>query len=81
MDMGPGMITYYWFTPIKTGTYEVLCAEYCGTGHYAMLGYVVVDEEGDYNDWLSEQMTFAETMASNGKIDLIQLALNKKNDN
>ena len=80
MDMVPGMITYYWFTPIKTGTYEILCAEYCGTGHYAMLGYVMVDEVNDYNDWLSEQMTFEEILASNGKSDLIKLALNKKND-
>jgi len=80
MDMVPGMITYYWFTPIKTGEYEILCAEYCGTGHYAMLGNVIVDEEADYKEWLSEQMTFEEIMASNGKSDLIKLALNKKND-
>ena len=80
MDMVPGMITYYWFTPIKTGTFEILCAEYCGTGHYSMLGYVIVDEEEDYNEWLSEQMTFEEVLASNGKSDLIKLALNKKND-
>ena len=80
MDMVPGMITYYWFTPIKTGTFEILCAEYCGTGHYSMLGYVIVDEEEDYNEWLSEQMTFEETLASNGKSDLIKIALNKKND-
>jgi len=80
MDMVPGMITYYWFTPIRTGEFEILCAEYCGTGHYAMLGYVIVDEQEDYDEWLSEQMTFEEIMASNGKSDLIKLALNKKND-
>ena len=49
-------------------------------GHYAMLGYVYVDEENEYNEWLSEQMTFEEILASNGKSDLIKLALNKKND-
>ena len=36
MDMLPGIITYYWFIPEKKGDYEILCAEYCGTGHYAM---------------------------------------------
>ena len=41
---------------------------------------VIVDEEEDYNEWLSEQMTFEETLASNGKSDLIKIALNKKND-
>ena len=45
-----------------------------------MLGYVIVDEENDYNEWLSEQMTFEEIMASNGKSDLIKLALNRKNN-
>ena len=45
-----------------------------------MLGYVVVDEVDDYNEWLNEQMTFEEVLASNGKSDLIKLALNKKND-
>ena len=33
MDMIPGMVTYFWFTPTRTGTFEVLCAELCGTGH------------------------------------------------
>src|SRR5690606_3558665 len=27
MDMVPGSVTYFWFTPIRTGTFEVLCAE------------------------------------------------------
>ena len=77
MDMVPGVVTYYWFTPIKTGNFEILCAEYCGTGHYAMRGRVLVDEETDYQQWLNEQMTFKEMLASIGKSDLIKLALNK----
>ena len=32
MDMVPGMVTYFWFTPTRTGTFEVLCAELCGAG-------------------------------------------------
>ena len=77
MDMVPGVVTYYWFTPIKTGNFEILCAEYCGTGHYAMRGRVLVDEEADYQQWLNEQMTFKEMLASIGKSDLIKLASNK----
>ena len=42
MDAIPGIITYYWFEPNKVGEYEVLCAEYCGVGHYAMRAKVVV---------------------------------------
>jgi len=81
MDMVPGMITYYWFEPIRTGNFEILCMEYCGTGHYAMKGRVLVDEKDDYEEWLSEQMTFEEMMASLDKTDLIQLALNNKGEN
>ena len=81
MDMVPGVVTYYWFTPIRTGNFEILCMEYCGTGHYAMRGRVLVDEQKDYEEWLSEQITFEEMMASINKTDLIQLALNKKGDN
>ena len=80
MDMVPGVVTYYWFTPIRTGNFEILCMEYCGTGHYAMRGRVLVDEKEDYEEWLSEQMTFEEMMASIDKTDLIQIALNKKGD-
>ena len=81
MDMVPGVVTYYWFTPIRTGDFEILCMEYCGTGHYSMRGRVLVDEQEDYKEWLSEQMTFEEMMASIDKTDLIQIALNKKGDN
>jgi len=81
MDMVPGVVTYYWFTPIRTGDFEILCMEYCGTGHYSMRGRVLVDEQKDYDEWLSEQMTFEEMLASIDKTDLIQLALNKKGDN
>ena len=80
MDMVPGVVTYYWFTPIRTGNFEILCMEYCGTGHYAMRGRVLVDEQKDYAEWLSEQMTFEEMMASIDKTDLIQIALNNKGD-
>ena len=57
MDMVPGMITYFWFTPTRTGDFEVLCAELCGVGHAFMRGNVQIDSEGDYQAWLSEQST------------------------
>jgi cytochrome c oxidase subunit 2 len=60
MDMVPGMVTYFWFTPTRTGEFEVLCAELCGVGHAFMRGYVQVVEEKDYQVWLQEQQTFAE---------------------
>jgi cytochrome c oxidase subunit II len=60
MDMVPGMITYFWFTPVEIGEFEVLCAELCGVGHAFMRGIVRVQSEADYQAWLGEQTTFAE---------------------
>jgi len=60
MDMIPGSVTYFWLTPTRTGTFEVLCAELCGTGHNFMRGFVMVDSEEDYAVWLGEQQTFAQ---------------------
>lgn len=60
MDMIPGSVTYFWATPTKTGTYEILCAELCGVGHSYMRGVVTVVTGEEYDDWLASQMTFAE---------------------
>ena len=66
MHMVPGMVTYLWFTPTRTGTYEILCFELCGLGHPEMRGIVVVDEQSDYQAWLDSQATFAQ-LASTGR--------------
>ena len=63
MDTLPGIISYYWFTPEKIGDFEVLCAEYCGTGHYGMRGRVFVNEEKDYLNWLAQQITYEQMLA------------------
>jgi cytochrome c oxidase subunit 2 len=60
MDMIPGSVTYYWFKPIRPGTFQVLCAELCGQGHPFMQANVLVDNEQDYSTWLGEQQTFAQ---------------------
>ena len=65
MDTLPGIISFYWFTPEKTGEFEILCAEYCGTGHYAMRGMVKVDEEQEYSIWLAKQISFEKMLAKN----------------
>jgi len=60
MDIIPGMVTYFWFTPTRTGTFDILCAELCGVGHALMRGKVMVDTETDYRAWLDQQKTFAQ---------------------
>jgi cytochrome c oxidase subunit 2 len=66
MDLVPGMVTYLWLTPTRTGAFDVLCEELCGVAHFAMRGRVIVQEEADFQSWLASQPTFAQTMAQTG---------------
>ena len=61
MDLVPGQITNMWIEPNRTGEFEVVCLQLCGMAHHAMRGRVVVEEEADFEAWLDEQPTFAET--------------------
>ncbi len=54
-DAIPGQIIPMWFKPIKTGSYEVVCGQLCGLGHYSMKGTLVVDTPADYQAWLKER--------------------------
>ncbi|VVN88006.1 cytochrome c oxidase subunit II [Pseudomonas fluorescens] len=67
MDMVPGMVSHFWFTPTKTGKYEVLCAEYCGVGHFNMRGHMIVEEQNVFDQWLNSQPTFAQTLTTAAK--------------
>ena len=52
-DVIPGRFVQIWFEPTRPGTYQVFCAEYCGTQHSGMTGQVVVMEQMAYQTWLS----------------------------
>jgi len=63
MNMVPGMVTSFWFTPTKAGRFDILCAQLCGVGHYNMRGHVVVEDQAAFDAWLGQQQTFAMTLA------------------
>jgi cytochrome c oxidase subunit 2 len=54
-DVLPGRFTYLWFQPTKPGDYHLFCAQYCGTQHSRMGGWIHVMEEGEYRKWLDGQ--------------------------
>ncbi|MEX6502661.1 c-type cytochrome [Pseudomonas zhanjiangensis] len=64
MDMVPGMVSHFWFTPTEAGEYEILCAEFCGVGHYNMRGHMRVQTPEAFARWLGAQPTFAQTLAA-----------------
>ncbi len=52
-DVLPGRYTTMWFRPTKPGRYHLFCAEYCGTNHSGMVGWVEVMEPSDFQQWLT----------------------------
>lgn len=52
-DVLPGRYTTTWFQATQVGQYHLFCTQYCGTGHSAMTGYVIVMEPAAYQAWLS----------------------------
>jgi cytochrome c oxidase subunit II len=54
IDAVPGRYTELWFEPTAAGEYPIFCAEYCGTGHSAMLTKVVVHEAKDFDAWMKK---------------------------
>ena len=70
MDMVPGTVSYIWLTPTVIGEYEILCAEFCGVGHFNMRGYVKVMQQQKFDEWLLAKPTFAASMVKNNSENL-----------
>ena len=60
-DAIPGMSIPLHFTPAELGTYQINCAQLCGSGHYSMRGTVKVVPQAEYDKWVAEK-----TKASGG---------------
>ena len=52
-DVVPGMRQYVWFEATRTGTFDIVCAELCGWGHYKMKGRLTVESRDDFDTWLA----------------------------
>ena len=65
-DVVPGRYSTLWFQPTKTGKFHLFCAEYCGTKHSGMIGWIYVMQPQEYARWLSGGVTGG-TLADNGE--------------
>ena len=54
-DVIPGMTPEVTFVPTREGTYELVCAELCGLGHYRMQGLFKVVAQVDFDRVLREE--------------------------
>jgi cytochrome c oxidase subunit 2 len=52
IDVVPGRYSSMWHIPTKTGEYQIVCNQYCGTNHSLMVGKVMVVEPAEYEAWL-----------------------------
>lgn len=64
-DVVPGHYNTVAFTPSKAGRYHLFCAEYCGTQHSGMIGWVTVLDPVQYETWLANGGS--DSMASQGQ--------------
>jgi len=65
-DVLPGRYSSLWFQPTDAGTYHLFCAQYCGTNHSEMVGWVYVMSPQDYAAWLAGGEK-TESMAQQGE--------------
>jgi len=61
MDLVPGLTSSLWFKTTREGTFDILCEELCGIGHFIMRGAVVIEPQEEFDAWLASQPTFSET--------------------
>ncbi len=65
-DVVPGSYQTYWFEATKPGRYHIFCAEYCGTNHSEMQGWVTVMSPMEYQEWLGTNAP-TESMTDQGQ--------------
>lgn len=54
-DAIPGMEIPVWFVPNRVGAYEIACSQLCGIGHFRMRGFVNIQSDADYRNFLAEE--------------------------
>jgi cytochrome c oxidase subunit II len=54
-DVVPGRYETMWFRADRPGRYHIFCAEYCGTDHAHMGGWLTVLNPREYADWLRQE--------------------------
>lgn len=54
VDAVKGMPTYAWFFADEVGEYDIMCTEYCGVDHWAMVAKLHIVPEEEFVRWLEE---------------------------
>lgn len=62
-DVLPNRYTVNWIEAINTGTFQIFCAEYCGTKHSEMVGHVKVVTDAEFATWIESNSSTGEGMS------------------
>lgn len=73
-DVLPGRFRTTWFEATETGTFDLMCSQYCGTQHSKMRGQIVVMTPEEYQKWLASVPEGS--LASDGEKLFRQLSCN-----
>jgi cytochrome c oxidase subunit 2 len=63
-DATPGSRVPLWFRPIKEGTYEIVCAQLCGAGHFGMRAEMTVESQQAWDDWYKSLVSMQHPQAA-----------------
>ena len=74
-DVVPGRFSTAWFEATEPGKYHLFCAEFCGTRHSGMIGWVYVMTPPEYQAWLSGGVA-GESLAAAGAKRFVEHACN-----
>jgi cytochrome c oxidase subunit II len=62
-DAIPGSVIPMWFRPVKTGKFEVVCAQLCGTNHYSMRAEMTTHTKAEFETWQKELLDLKKAAA------------------
>ena len=65
-DAIPGRIITGWFTPTKTGEYDIQCAEMCGIGHGIMGARIFIESAEAHAAWIKKNSTTSIALNATG---------------
>ena len=55
-DVVPGMEQFMWFRARETGSYDIVCAELCGWGHYKMKARATFEPRSEFDGWIEQKL-------------------------
>lgn len=60
-DAVPGLVIPVWFEIEKVGTYDLVCADLCGWGHYKMKARIIAQSQSSVDKYLRQLDSITKT--------------------